>query len=451
MGHALLLAVALLQAPAPEPEPATAFVGVTVLPMDSERRLADHTVVVRDGRIVAMGPRASTPVPEGATAIDGTGRFLMPGLADMHVHTWAASDAPMFLAHGVTTVRNLFGSPQHLAWRAQVEKGELLGPTLVTAGPILDGEPPVWPGSSVVEDVESARAAVAAHVEQGYDFVKVYQRLTLEAYEAIVEEARLAGLPIDGHTPDAVGYERVLAAGQRTVEHMSGIGLVVAADPPGSGWAGDNLGWARVDPERQALWVERSVAAGVWLCPTFVVFQKMLEPDLFARELGMDHVRHVPTFTRQFWKNMNARNTPEGRAAGRDSVPARMAFLEAFVDAGGRVILGTDMGNPLVVPGYSVHEELANFAAAGLSHFQALHAATRAPAQCLGLEREFGSVAVGLRADLLLLGADPLLDVDNARAIEGVMVRGRWLDRAALDASLAALLPAAPATDPDDE
>lgn len=448
MWNTLLLAAPLFQAPAPAP--ATAFVGVTVLPMDSERRLEDHTVVVRDGRIVAVGPRATTPVPEGATTLDGAGRFLMPGLADMHVHTWAASDAPMFLAHGVTTVRNLFGSPQHLAWRAQVEQGTLLAPTLITAGPILDGDPPVWPGSIVVLDVESARAAVELHVEQGYDFLKVYNRLPREAYEAIVEEARLAGLAIDGHTPDAVGYERVLAAGQRTVEHMSGIGLVVAAGTPGTGWAGDNFGWQRVDPERQKLWVERSVAAGVWLCPTFVVFQKMLEPELFERELGMDHVRHVPAFTRQFWKSMNASNTPEGRAAGRDSVPARMAFAKAFADAGGRLILGTDMGNPLVVPGYSVHEELANFAAAGLSPYQALASATRAPAECLGLADEFGTVAVGRRADLLLLGADPLLDVDNAREIQGVMARGRWLERAELERSLEALLPAAPATESED-
>jgi imidazolonepropionase-like amidohydrolase len=448
MWNALLLAATLFQAPAPAPT--TAFVGATVLPMDSERRLEDHTVVVRDGRIVAVGPRASTPVPEGALTIDGSGRFLMPGLVDMHVHTWAASDAPMFLAHGVTTVRNLFGNPQHLALRARIEKGELVAPTLVTAGPILDGEPPVWPGSFVVEDVDSARAAVEAHVEQGYDFLKVYNRLPLEAYEAIVAEARLAGLAVDGHTPDAVGYARVLAAGQRTVEHMSGIGLVVAAGTPGTGWVGDNLGWGRVDPELQKLWVERSVAAGVWLCPTFVVFQKMLEPDLFARELGMEHVRHVPLVTRQFWKSMNERNTPEGRAAGRDSVPPRMAFLEAFVDSGGRVILGTDMGNPLVVPGYSVHEELANFAAAGLTPFQALASATRSPAECLGLAQEFGTVAVGTRADLLLLEADPLLDVDNARDLQGVMVRGRWLDRAALDASLAALLQPAPAVESED-
>lgn len=438
MWISLLCAAALFQTSAPEPK--TAFVGVTVLPMDSERRLDDHTVVVQDGRIVAIGPRASTPVPEGARTLDGAGRFLMPGLADMHVHSWGPADAAMFLAHGVTTVRNLFGNPQHLAWRAEVEAGTRLAPHMITAGPILDGDPPVWPGSLVIRDVESARAAVALHVEQGYDFLKVYNRLPLEAYEAIVAEARLAGLAIDGHTPDAVGYERVLAAGQRTVEHMSGLGLVVAAGTPGNGWAGDNLGWARVDPERQAQWVARSVEAGVWLCPTFVVLQKMLEPDLFERELGMQHVRHVPQFTRGFWKNMNARNTPEGRAAGRDSIPGRMAFLGAFVAAGGRVILGTDMGNPLVVPGYSVHEELANLTAAGLSSYQALLAATAAPAQCLGREEEFGTVAVGRRADLLLLAADPLLDVDNARAIEGVMLRGRWLERAELERMLAELL-----------
>ncbi len=435
-----LLFVALLTLQASAPEPATAFVGATVLPMDSERRLEDHTIVVREGRIVSVGPRASTPVPENARTIHASGRFLMPGLVDMHVHTWSEVDTPMFLAYGVTTVRNLFGNPQHLAWRAQIEKGERTGPSLITAGPILDGDPPVWPGSLVVTDAEKAAAAVQTHVDEGYDFIKVYNRLPLEAYEAVVAKARLANLPIDGHTPDAVGYERVLAAGQRTVEHMSGIGLVVTAKAPGAGWAGDNAGWAQVDPERQALWVERSAAAGVWLCPTFVVFQKMVEPENIASELARGHMRYVAPFTREFWKNMNARMTPEGRAASRDSVKPRMAFFKAFVDAGGRAILGTDMGNPLVVPGYSVHEELANFVAAGLSTYQALSAATRGPAECLGLTAEFGTVAPGRRADLLLLEADPLLDVNNARAIQGVMVRGRWLPREELQRSLDELL-----------
>jgi imidazolonepropionase-like amidohydrolase len=434
MGPVLLLALLSLQSPAPET--VTAFVGATVLPMDSERRLEDHTVVVRGGRIVAVGPRASTAVPEGALTIDAEGRFLMPGLVDMHVHTWAESDAALFLAHGVTTVRNLFGGPQHLDWRAQVEAGERLAPNLVTAGPICDGDPPVWPGSLVVLDADSARAAVELHVEQGYDFVKVYNRLPLEAYQALVEEARLAGLPVDGHTPDAVGLERVLAAGQRTVEHLSGLGLLVAKPPLGTGWNGDVSAWQKVDPKRQAQWVERCVEARVWLCPTFVVFQKMLEPEMFERELAMDHVRHVPQFLKGMWKSMNANNAPERRAAGRDSIPGRMAFVKAFADAGGRLILGTDMGNPLVVAGYSAHEELANFIAAGLTPFQALSAATRAPAECLGRPEEFGTVAVGRRADLLLLGADPLLDVDNARAIEGVMLRGRWLPQADLQRAL---------------
>lgn len=431
-----MLTALLLAALAQDPAPTTAIVGATVLPMDGERRLADHTVVVAGTRIVAVGPRASTPVPEGARVIEAEGRFLMPGLVDMHVHTWGETDATLFLLHGVTTVRNLFGAPQHLAWRAEVEAGTRLAPNMVTAGPIVDGDPPIWPGSLVVTDAESARAAIEAHVEQGYDFVKVYNRVPSEAYDALIEEARLAGLPVDGHTPDAVGYARVLAAGQRTVEHMGGIGLLVATPPVGTGWFGDMQAWGHVDPERQALWVERSVEAGVWLCPTIVVFQKMLPPKLFERELGSETMRHVPEATREQWRAMAERDTPEGRSAASESIPGRLAFVKAFVEAGGNLILGTDTGNPLVAPGHAVHEELANFIAAGLSPDQALRAATRAPAECLGQTDRFGAVAVGLRADLLLLAEDPLVDVDRAREPLGVMLRGRWVERAELEALL---------------
>jgi imidazolonepropionase-like amidohydrolase len=444
MGTLLLILALWTGGPAQEPLPQSlAFVGGTLLPMDDERRLEDYNVIVREGRIVELGPRTTTAVPEGARIIDATGKFLMPGLVDMHVHTWSKGDLALFLAHGVTTVRNLFGNPMHLGMRAKLASGELLGPTLVTAGPIVDGYPPVWPGSLVALDAEQGRAAVKQHVEAGYDFVKVYSRLPREAYEALIEAAAQAGLAVDGHVPDAVGFERALEAGQRVAEHMSGIGLAVAVEGAvvERGWLGDNLAWQHVDPARQEQWISRIRERGTWLCPTFVVLQKMVDKPTFERELERDVMRYVPAFTRQFWRGLADRTPVELREATQASLAGRMAFVRDFARAGGRVLLGTDVGNPLLVPGYSAHEELANLVAAGLTPHQALRAGTRAPAECLGQAGVFGAIGVGLRADLLLLEGDPSADVANASNPLGVMVRGRWLERSELLALLVPLEP----------
>src|SRR5262245_37317727 len=223
----LALLLAAVGAPAQEaalpPAPPLAIVGATVVPMDRAGSLPDQTVLVADGRITALGPAGELAVPAGSTVIDGHGRWLMPGLVDMHVHSWFESELTLDLANGVTTIRNMFGSPVQVAWRDEVAAGTRLGPSIVTAGPIVDGSPPVWPGSLVVITPEDARNAVQAHVDGHYDFVKVYDRLTPEAYDAVVAAAKAANLPVFGHVPERVGLYAVLASGQRTLEHMFGF------------------------------------------------------------------------------------------------------------------------------------------------------------------------------------------------------------------------------------
>src|SRR5262245_5537712 len=224
----LLALLACTHAPSTPPPPpaqdasAIAFVGVTVVPMDSERRIPDQTVLVRQGRVAEIGPSSSVQVPAGAQRIDGRGKFLMPGLADMHIHLWTQDDLTLFLANGVTFVRNMWGSPQTLVWRDRVERGEVLGPGTYTAGPLLDGKPPVWNGSAVVESAEDAERAVTSQKKAGYDFIKVYKKLSPQAFDAIAATAKKEGLTFGGHVPAAVGLERALAAGQRSVEHLDG-------------------------------------------------------------------------------------------------------------------------------------------------------------------------------------------------------------------------------------
>src|SRR5689334_18083916 len=222
---AALASIPLLAAPAPQtsrsaPANVVAFVGVAVVPMDRERVLDDHTVVVRDGRIVAVGPRARVNVPAGAVKVDGRGRWLMPGLADMHIHPYNADQLVDFLAWGVTTVAVLNGSRPVLEWRRQVASGAIVGPTIYTAGPSMDGVPAGNPQFLSTATPEDGRAAVRQVAREGFDFVKVYMTLTPETYAAILDEARRQRLAVVGHIPPRVGVDGVIASrGQSVVAH----------------------------------------------------------------------------------------------------------------------------------------------------------------------------------------------------------------------------------------
>ena len=206
--------------------PPLAFVNVNVVPMDSERIIADQTVLIQDGRIHAIGPASSTSIPKGATRIDGRAKFLMPGLADMHVHLAHDEEADpdalvVFLAAGVTTVRNMWGQPIHLEWRNRICEGDLLGPTIYSVGPITDGDPPFWKGSSVVTTPDEAAKEVAAQKRAGYDGVKVFTNLTPKVYTAILDAARKHDLPVYGHVPTRIGLSRALTSGQKSFEQIS--------------------------------------------------------------------------------------------------------------------------------------------------------------------------------------------------------------------------------------
>lgn len=436
---------AFLGGAAQPPEPTTlAIENVAVLPMEREVVLADQTVLVRDGRIVALGPASALAVPADARRIDGRGRYLMPGLADMHVHVWDENDLYLFVANGVTTVRNMFGAPLHLDWRARIERGELVGPRLYTAGPIIDGAPAVWPGSTELVDPDEAAGVVAAQKAAGYDFLKPYARLTRECYEALVIAGEEQGLPLMGHVPEALTIADVLEAHQHTIEHMGG--WAEAAQRPDSPYRSvdfttEALAWQEVDAERLASVAAAVRAAGTWNCPTLVVLQKWQQGDEARALLARPEMRYVSPFLRAAWapdspSNYLARLPAATTAAARRSVPAMQRAVRALRDAGGGILLGTDMGNPCVVAGFAVHEELVNLVAAGLTPFEALRAGTADAARCMGAEEDWGTLAPGRRADLILLEANPLDDVRNAARRVGVVLHGRWFPAEELTAEL---------------
>lgn len=398
-----------------------ALVGATVVPMNREGTLADHTVVVRGDRIVMVAP-ASTIDAREAMVIDAKGKWIVPGLADMHVHTWSDRDFAMYLLNGVTTVRDMYGSPQHLEWRAALQSGTLVGPTLITSGPIVDGDPPTWPGSTVVTTADAARAAVRAQKQAGYDFIKVYSGLTVEAYEAIVTEAKAQGIPFAGHVPKAVGLDKALASGQRTIEHLDGY------IPFG--------GNERVDTQT----VAATAKAGVWNCPTLVVMDRLGHLDNLAGLANTPGLEYVAASVRERWNPKNDFRlqswTPDTFAKMREKNEVAKKLVADLSRAGARLVLGTDTGNPYVVPGFAVHAELALLVSAGLTPWHAIHTATAAPAELVEQAGTFGVIAPGARADLVIVDRDPLRDVGALAKPTLVIVRGKKHERDALLAAI---------------
>ena len=418
-----------------------ALENVTVVPMDSDRHLSAHSVVIRGDRIAWIGPASAAP-PLTGPRIDGRGKYLMPGLADVHVHVGTENALKLLVAHGVTTIRNMAGMPRHLRWRERIARGEMLAPTLHTVGRIVDGRPAMRPRAISAVTQEEAERAVAATRRAGYEAVKVYDHLAPSTYGAIVESASRHEIPVVGHVPFRVGLPNVIAARQRTVEHLSGY--VEAMQPDSSplrtlviepGRARRLLaeGMEHVEWSRLGELADATRAAGTWNCPTLMVRRRYLQTadELSARA----EMRYVPDVAIERWRRFKKLNPyPPSQHARQLEVYRELVRL--LWKATGRILLGTDTPQHFMVAGAASHEELGELVAAGLTPFEALCAATRNAAEYLGGAEDWGTVAVGKQADLLLVDGDPLRDVANARKIAGVLLRGRWLPRSMLDATL---------------
>jgi imidazolonepropionase-like amidohydrolase len=429
-----------------------AIVDVTVVPMTRDTALAHHTVVVRDGRIVAVGPAARVAVPRGARRIDGRGRWLVPGLADMHVHLHADDEIPdsvaprelgVMLANGVTTARLMIGTPEHLSLRRAILAGDELGPQLHVASPQLTGRPEK--NARVVTTPDEARAAVREVSDAGYDFVKLTTFITRPVYDAIVDEAARRRIRVVGHVDPQVGLARALEAGQQ-IEHLDNYFEAVLADTARERGALSNYGVFRLaswpmldqmDDARIARVAGATARAGVWSGPTLTVFN-----TAFAIGQTEDEARARPDWAlsppawRGLYLRANARywsdsaRTVRTDARRRRFVEVRNRLVKAIVDSGGRILAGSDTPEWFMTYGYTLHRELAALVDAGLTPYQALVAATRGPAEFLGAEGEWGTIAPGRRADLVLLAGDPRADIHNTSRIAGVAIGGRWLDDA---------------------
>lgn len=387
-----------------------AFVDINVVPMDSERVLTNQTVVVDGGRITALGPATDVTVPDEAIRLDGTGRYLMPGLADMHVHLLAEEDLLLFVANGITTIRIMWGYDDVLTWRNRANRGDILAPKVYTTSPGLDGPPGYWPLTVIVRNAAEGRAAVAAQKAAGYDFIKVYSSLSRSSYDAIMEAAADHNIRVMGHLPNSVSLEHAIASGQASIAHVSSIRRAVTSNP--------DLARAMRD-------------ADVWGGPTITVQMRTIaEANAWQNHPAW---QYLSSDLRNFMETPQAR--PRG-SAGQGFHNERNRAIRTLRDAGVGLLLGTDNGIRAVLPGYSIHEELHYLVEAGLTPFEALRAGTADAARFLRTTADEGTIAVGKRANVLLLNANPLDDVRHVARRSGVMLRGQWFSEAKLQAML---------------
>jgi len=433
----------------------TAFVGVNVVPMNQNRVLKNQTVTVSDGRIVSIDATDGNKVPDGTNRIDGKNRYLLPGLADMHVHQWNEGDLLLFLANGVTTIRNMWGTGRQLVWRDMITRGQLLGPTMYTAGPLLDGKPPIWNGSGVIETTNEAEEEVVREKKAGYDFIKVYNGLSVEVYDAIIATAKKCGMPVVGHIPDKVGLDHALKAGQNSIEHLTGYFTAIEADDSPFKGKMDRLSRFAavdyVDEDRISQVVTDTIRSGTWNCVTLVVYQNFVPLEQARQVLQRLEMKYASPLDLASWdpskdfrlKTMTASDFERVKRGDK----LRQKLTRALHNAGAHILLGTDTPNPFVIQGFSIHIELRNLVQAGLTPYEAIKAGTADAAQFLNSTDEFGTIEVGKRADLVLVEGNPLEDVTSLSHRIGVMVRGQWFSQTQLQNLLDELATTYPMTE----
>lgn len=415
----------------------TAFVGVNVIPMDRDTTLMNQTVVVRDGRIESIRPSATARVPSGVRQVDGTGKWLIPGLADAHVHLVYLMNGkhnPLllreFVAGGVTTVINLLGLPEHLELRAKVARGEVFGPTIFTSG-FYVGQPFTRSASQVDSVVKSQRAA-------GFDMVKLHGNIDADAYQTLAAATIRDSIPLVGHLPRNLGLTTALDAGQKMIAH---------AEEFLYGWFGMKSATTR---EQFITLVDTAAMltakAGTWVTPSLRVFGAIpAQRENLDSVLNTPEMKRLPDALKFDWKpdRNSYRNIPlEALGSFRNQHMLLRRLTLALHKAGVPLLMGTDaLATAAVPPGTSAHEELEELMAAGLTPFEALKTATTNVARFLGQPNEFGVIRAGARADLLLLDANPLAGIGATKRIAGVMLRGRWLSAPALDSLRNGTLP----------
>jgi imidazolonepropionase-like amidohydrolase len=424
VGLALMLLLALEQSSSAQD---LAFVGVNVVPMDRNGTLNNQTVIVQAGRIAAMGPVASTRVPDGTLRLDGRGKYLMPGLGEMHGHIPSTLerrefiDAVLFLyvANGVTTVRGMQGSPGQLDLRDRAKRGELLAPNLYLAGPGFSGK--------TIKSAEEAIQRVRQQKTEGWDLLKVLPGLTRDQYDAMAQTAKEVGISFAGHVPADVGLLHAIQSGQQTFDHLDGYIEYLERDKS-----------PVTDAKFQEI-AKLTREAGVWVVPTMALWETLRGTADLATLVAFPELKYMPLQQIQQWRNAQEnllKSSDFKPDVARNVIKNRMRLLKVLNDSGVKILLGSDAPQRFSVPGFSIHREMKRMADAGMKPYDILRSGTYNVGLYLKDKDNFGTIEVGKRADLILLDANPLEDIGNIARPSGVVVRGRWLSKREIQSRL---------------
>jgi imidazolonepropionase-like amidohydrolase len=453
--------------------PSLALMHVTVIDGTGAPPRPDMTVIIVGYRISEIAKSGTVSTPRFARTIDATGSFLIPGLWDMHAHPddpelWPLAPSPkekeklltLLIANGVTGIRDMGGDLKLLQeWRARVGNGSLIGPHIQACGPLLDGPKPMWPGAVAISNAEQGRQAVRDLKLKRADFVKVYSLLPRDAYFAIADEAKKLRIPFAGHVPDSVTPEEASDAGQASQEHLLQI-VESCSDRDAINKKIEELRQAGASPaERRRAYIETMLATydgkkadalfakfaknNTSVTPTLIVWQSNASFEDDSAKYA-ERMKYLPRYIKQYWdpkNNAHLKNrSPERLAAEKLLVRKYLEIVDGMRRAGVKLMTGSDFGaNPLLFPGWGVHDEMALMVKAGLTPMEAIQAATRNPATFLGLDKSVGTIEKGKLADMVLLSANPLEDVNNTRKIAAVFFQGQMYDRAALNRMLGSI------------
>lgn len=450
-----LLLVAALPALAAQPSPPLLLEHANVVTMAdgpvAGTALDDVSVLVEDGRITAIGREIKAPA--NAVRVPANGKFLLPGLTDMHAHFASApgiskehirDEQLLYVANGVTTVRNPSGSPEHLRIRAQTASGEILGPRVFTSGPIIESRPsfPQLATTGRFHQLLSPKEAaqeVRRQKAAGYDFIKIYNQIDVDTYEAAMRAAAEVKIPVFGHVPIGPGLEAAFRNHQSSIEHLRGYDLELSSDPKSTNVEIRFGGWPKATDAQLDALVKRTVAAGAWNVPTLMVPTSVdLTPEV--RAAGVDY-KYVPShlYAKLSSSVLTAYYSAAVAQLVRDGLPAQCRLVRKLIEAGAPVMAGTDA----LVPGIAMHAEIRAIAGCGVSNIEALRTATVLPGRWFEKYKpdapHFGTIEVGKSADLVLYDANPVADLGNLERINGVVTKGRWLDRGTLNKYLETL------------
>jgi imidazolonepropionase-like amidohydrolase len=418
------------------------FRSVNVIPMDEEQVIESQDVVIENGIITAIGSSGKLKYGKNAQVIDAKGKFLMPGLAEMHAHVPPADDLePMkevlmlFACNGVTTIRGMLGHPRHIELRSKIQSGEIIGPRFYTSGPSFNG--------NSVKTAEAGAEMVRQQKQAGYDFLKIHPGLTRENFDAIVKTAKEVNISFAGHVPFQVGVWRAIDAGYASIDHLDGFveSLVPGIDTVNEQRAGlfSMFIAGRAEPERITALMNALKEKNIRVVPTQALAERWFTPekdaDAFAREPEMIYMKEE---TLKNWINNKKTlmaNSNYDATAMKNFIQLRRKLIYECQRNGVGLLLGSDAPQVFDVPGFSIHHELKYMVDAGLTPFEALRSGTVNVAKYFN-RSDMGLVKPGYVSDLILLEANPLQDINNSKKITGVMLGNRWLSKEYISAEL---------------